>query len=97
MKRILPVLGLFLGMANAVLAENSSDPFDIELTVARQGFEGTFCWVHARAGAIPAGMPGNSGSAPLVVMTLQQLQLSGSDVFYALNDMRSSDLGNTWS
>ena len=30
-------------------------------------------------------------------MTLQKLQLSGSDVFYALNHMRSSDRGRTWT
>ena len=30
-------------------------------------------------------------------MTLQRLQLSGSDVFYALNDMRSKDHGKTWT
>jgi hypothetical protein len=64
--------------------------YHIELSVARQGFEGKYCWVHARAGAIP-------GPKPLVVMTMQRLQLSGSDVFYALNDMRSADGGKTWS
>jgi len=30
-------------------------------------------------------------------MTLQKLQLSGSDVFYALNEMRTTDGGATWS
>lgn len=33
----------------------SADPlYDIELTVAREGFDGKLCWVHARAGAIPS-------------------------------------------
>ena len=68
-------------------------PFTIERTVATQGFDGKMCWVHARAGAIPA--TGNAN--PTVVMTLQKLQLSGSDVFYALNEMRSLDGGQSWS
>ena len=72
-------------------------PFEIDLTVATKGFDGEKCWVHARAGAIPAGIPGNRSENPLVVMTLQKLLLSGSDVFYALNEMRTSDLGETWS
>ncbi len=68
-------------------------PFTIEQTVATQGFDEKMCWVHARAGAIPAA----DGTDPTVVMTLQKLQLSGSDIFYALNEMRTTDGGNTWS
>jgi hypothetical protein len=76
----------------------AADPlYDIELTVARQGFDGKMCWVHARAGAIPPKAEGNDADAPLVVMTLQKLQLSGSDIFYALNEMRTSDGGETWT
>lgn len=76
----------------------SADPlYDIEQTVARQGFDGKTCWVHARAGVIPPRGGGNDSDAPLAVMTLQKLDLAGSDLFYALNTMRSSDLGKTWS
>ncbi len=77
-------------------AMESSDPlYDVELTVARQGFDRKMCWVHARAGAIPPGIIGNT--QPLAVMTMQKLMLSGSDVFYALNEMRSADGGVTWT
>lgn len=73
-----------------------ADPlYDVDLTVATQGFDAKFCWVHARAGAIPADP--DSGEDPAVVMTLQKLQLSGSDIFYALNEMRTTDGGKTWS
>jgi hypothetical protein len=72
-------------------------PLRVELLAAHKGFDGTSCWVHARAGAIPPGQPGNDGPAPLVVMTMQKLLLSGSDVFYALNDLRSTDAGLTWT
>ena len=34
---------------------------------------------------------------PSVVLTLQKLLLAGSDVFYALNDLHTEDLGKTWS
>ena len=73
---------------------SSADPlYDIELTVAREGFDGKLCWVHARAGAIPS----QDGSSPLVVMTLQKLDISGSDVFYALNEMRTQNGGASWT
>jgi len=81
-----------------VLAEPQGElSFTIERTVAHSGFDGTKCWVHARAGAIPPGQPGNDSQEPLVVMTMQKLLLSGSDVFYALNETRSSDLGKSWT
>ena len=79
------------------LAEPGELSFTIERTIARSGFAGTMCWVHARAGAIPASQPGNDSQLPLVVMTMQKLLLSGSDVFYALNETRSSDLGKSWT
>lgn len=73
---------------------SSADPlYDFDLTVAREGFDGKLCWVHARAGAIPP----ENGQQPLVVMTLQKLDISGSDVFYALNEMRTRDGGATWT
>ena len=75
------------------LAQQVSSPFTIERIVATQGFDGEFCWVHARAGAMPVV----GRSDPTVVMTLQKLQLSGSDIFYALNEMRTSDGGKTWT
>lgn len=69
----------------------------IERSVAHSGFDGATCWVHARAGAIPAGAPGNQSQLPLVVMTMQKLLLSGSDVFYGLNETRTANLGESWS
>ena len=71
-----------------------ADPlYEIDLTVAREGFDGKMCWVHARAGALPPVQ----GEEPLVVMTLQKLDISGSDIFYALNEMRTVDGGMTWT
>lgn len=90
---------LLIPLILALAAPNrAADPlYEIEQTVARQGFDGKTCWVHARAGVIPPRAGGNDSDAPLAVMTLQKLDLAGSDLFYALNTMRSSDLGKTWS
>lgn len=70
--------------------ETTSADFDIQLDTVRSGFDRKTCWVHPRLGVIP-------GDPPAVVMTMQKLLLTGSDVFYALNEMRTDDLGETWS
>jgi hypothetical protein len=67
-----------------------SPDFHVQLNTIRSGFDKKTCWVHARAGVIP-------GPRPKVVMTLQKLLLTGSDVFYALNEIRTDDLGRSWS
>lgn len=66
--------------------------FDIKLEKVRSGYDGTMCWVHARAGIVPSAK-----GPPSVVLTMQKLLLTGSDVFYALNEMRTGDMGKTWS
>ncbi len=68
--------------------------YGIEPVPIRSGYDGETCWVHARGGAIPGT---GRGGAPAVVMTMQKLLLSGSDVFYTINDMRTDDLGETWT
>ena len=65
-------------------------PFTLERSVVSQGYDGKTCWVHPRAGALP-------GPIPTVVLTLQKLLLSGSDIFFELNDTRTEDLGRSWS
>ena len=57
--------------------------------VNQQGYHKN-CWVHARVGAIP-------GDSPEIVVVTQKLLMSGSDVFFAFNDMRTKDMGKTWS
>lgn len=64
--------------------------FELKLDTISEGFDKQSCWVHPRAGAIP-------GSPPEVVLTMQKAMLVGSDIFYALNEMRTDDLGRTWS
>ncbi|MCL4201687.1 MAG: hypothetical protein KJ000_04280 [Pirellulaceae bacterium] len=88
---------LAVGLTAAKAADNPPLDYRIELTTASSGFDGETCWVHARAGAIPPGTPGNARQTPLVVMTMQKLLLTGSDVFYALHNLWTDDLGETWT
>lgn len=64
--------------------------YGLQLDTLRSGYDKETCWVHSRAGAIPA-------DPPIVVLTMQRLLLSGSDIFFALNEMRTDDLGRTWT
>ncbi|MCA9049129.1 MAG: exo-alpha-sialidase, partial [Planctomycetaceae bacterium] len=80
---------LLLMAATGGLAQ-ADDRYEVELLKASSGFDGTMCWVHARAGVIPGG-------DRLAVMTSQKLLLTGSDVFYALHQFDSADGGRTWS
>ena len=84
-----------LVMPNA--ARVQAMPFRIERSIAVQGFDGASCWVHARAGVISPNAAGNARDVPNVVLTTQKLQLSGSDVFYAINSMSTSDFSHSWT
>jgi hypothetical protein len=80
--------GTLIAMTATAFAEEAG--YRVQLDTIHRGYDGKTCWVHARAGAIPT-------SPPSVVLTMQKLLLTGSDVFYALNDMRTDDMGKTWS
>lgn len=57
-------------------------------------FDGEKCWAHPRAGIIPGfGHKGN----PRVLMTMNTLDLSGSDVFKGMFGMHTDDLGRSWT
>lgn len=82
----LQALALILLAQRAALGTD----YQIKLETISRGYDGKTCWVHPRAGSIP-------GESPIVVLTMQKLLLTGSDVFFALNEMRTDDLGRTWS
>ena len=63
--------------------------YDIRLDSVSNGYDGKMCWVHVRGGAIP-------GKKPFVVMLMQKLLVSASDVFCGIHDMYSYDMGKTW-
>jgi hypothetical protein len=73
------------------LASAQSAPdFEITLETVRRGYDGKTFWVHPRAGLIP-------GHKPAIVMTMMRAAVTGSDVFSPIADLRSDDLGRTWS
>jgi len=86
------MLGGTLGAAPAVAPAITMVEYEVLLDTVHKGFDGRHCWVHPRAGIVPRG-PNRS---PAVVLTMQSLWLKGSDVFFALTEMRSNTLGRTW-
>ena len=90
------LFAILLAATHGRAAADEATSFTIDLQKAHSGFDGEFCWVHARAGLVPSQF-NSDGDGPLAVMTTQKLKLSGSDVFYALHQLKSSDHGVTWS
>src|SRR5687768_3558056 len=86
-------MAAILAMPIALVAAPPVLDYTVQLDVIQEGYDGVHCWVHPRAGIVP--QPG--GQPPAVVLTMQQLWLKGSDVFGPLNDLRTDDLGRTWS
>ncbi|HUG18896.1 MAG TPA: hypothetical protein VMM56_07940 [Planctomycetaceae bacterium] len=62
--------------------------------VSTKLFDGTKCWCHPRAGIVPGA--GQNG-LPRVAMTMNTLDLSGSDVFKSVFTLETDDLSKTWS
>ena len=76
-----------------VSAGESPLGYRVALSAACHGYDRRTCWVHARAGAVPEG--GKDGRTA-VVMVMQKLLLSRSDVFSTPHQMLTDDLGTTW-
>src|SRR3954464_11753578 len=87
MRLVTPILAAVLFAA--AIAPAAEINYRIQLDTLSEGFDGNTCWVHPRAGAIP-------GPVPTIVLTMQKLRLTGSDVFYPENELRSDDRGRTW-
>ena len=66
--------------------------YRIDLIPLSKGFDGRTFWGQARGGSIP----GKNGQPPTIVITAQPALRSGSDIYFALSEWRSSDLGKTW-
>jgi len=66
----------------------------LDLNVAAKLFDGEKCWCHPRAGIIPGdGEQGN----PRVVMTMNSLDLAGSDVYRGMFGLITNNLGKSWT
>lgn len=66
----------------------------LELNVLTKLFDGKKCWSHPRAGIVP-----NLGvnKYPRVVMTMNSLDLAGSDVFYGMYGLHTDNLAKDWT
>ena len=83
------------GVAGADEAAVDAAP-DYRLTrdVPTKLFDGKRCWSHPRAGIVRGA---GQGGDPRVVMTMNTLDLSGSDVFKGVFGMQTDDLGKSWN
>lgn len=84
--------GLILSLRTLAAAEPTA-PFEIQLDTVREGYDGKTCFAQARCGIVPRG----PGKPPIVVMTMNPLIITGSDVYLTVNDMRTDDFGKTWT
>jgi len=66
--------------------------YRIQLDTLTEGYDGVHCWAQARAAAIP-----REGRPPLMLVTMNQLTLSGSDIYGPIQTTWSQDLGKTWT
>ncbi|HLT94022.1 MAG TPA: hypothetical protein VKZ56_05645 [Membranihabitans sp.] len=74
--------------------QTASLDYTIDHLIPTRLYDGSQCWVHPRAGIVPhAGKKGN----PRVVMTMNTLDLDGSDVFKGMFGFESDDLGQHWT
>ncbi len=75
-------------------AAGASERYRLTRDVPTRFFDGKRCWCHPRAGIVPGA--GKDGGLR-VVMTMNTLQLKGSDVFKGMWGLRTDDLGATWT
>lgn len=68
--------------------------FRQDLNIPARLYDGKSCWCHPRAGIIPAR---RKNDVARVVMTMNILDLAGSDVFRAMYGLHTEDFGNNWS
>ncbi|WP_439481481.1 exo-alpha-sialidase [Cyclobacterium plantarum] len=68
--------------------------YSLDLQVPTRLFDGEKCWVHPRAGVVPEAV---KEGMPRMVMTMNTLDLSGSDVFKGMFGMHSDDGGANWT
>ncbi len=68
--------------------------FRLSRDVSTRLYDDTKCWCHPRAGIVP-----NRGAdgAPRVVMTMNTIDLVGSDIFRALHSQETDNLGAQWT
>jgi len=87
--------GLAFGASGlAAWAADAPVGYQLSRIVPTKLFDGKTCWSHPRAGIVPGA---GQGGVPRVVMTMNTMDLSGSDVFRGVYSLKTDDLGQTWT
>lgn len=66
----------------------------LDLNVPTKLYDGKRCWCHPRAGIIPQICENGN---PRVVMTMNNLDLAGSDVFYGMFGLHTDNMAGEWT
>ena len=84
-----------LPLPKAIFAQSETESqYRLTREVPTRLFDGKRCWCHPRAGIVPGA---GRDAQPRVVMTMNTLDVSGSDVFKAVYGLQTDDLGKTWT
>ena len=73
---------------------NDKSGFNLSLDSPTRLYDGKYCWCHPRAGIVPGKRNDNF---PRVVMTMNKLDLSGSDIFRGMFGFETNNLGKIWT
>lgn len=68
--------------------------YSLDLNIPTKLYDGIRCWCHPRAGIVP--QVGENGR-PRVVMTMNNLDLAGSDVFYGMFGLHTDNMAQEWT
>lgn len=74
--------------------KKKGEPYFLNLNIATKLFDGKRCWCHARAGIVKNY---EDDGNPRVVMTMNVLDLAGSDIFRGVFGIHTSNLGASWT
>jgi hypothetical protein len=88
------ISGISMALLPSLYGWEEELSYSLDLNVPTKLFDGKRCWCHPRAGIVPdAGQNGN----PRVIMTMNNLDLEGSDVFYGMYGLYTDNLADDWT
>ncbi len=90
----LPPLVIAANQSKYLTSLDKEPEYKVDLQVPTKFFDGEQCWVHPRVGIVPRA---GEAKGPRAVMTLNTLELSGSDVFKGMYGMYTDNLGQNWT
>jgi len=82
----------FFSIPESEILPGVAGEYRIQLDTVVKEYDGRTCWTQARAAAIP-----RPGQSPALLITMQRLLLTGSDIYLPVNEIISNDFGQSWS